>query len=29
MHETLVTKEEMSKADDLGGYYRIKADARS
>ena len=29
MHETLVTKEEMSKAEDLGGYYRIKADARS
>jgi len=28
MHETLVTKEEMIKADDLGDYYRIKADAR-
>ena len=28
MHETLVTKEEMMKADDLGNYYRIKADAR-
>tara|TARA_B100000902_G_scaffold387990_1_gene432910 strand:+ start:1079 stop:2083 length:1005 start_codon:yes stop_codon:yes gene_type:complete len=29
MHETLVTKEEMSKAEDLGGYFRIPADARS
>tara|TARA_Y100000590_G_scaffold442760_2_gene571281 strand:+ start:219 stop:452 length:234 start_codon:yes stop_codon:yes gene_type:complete len=28
MHETLVTREEMMKADDLGNYYRIKADAR-
>jgi len=28
MHETLVTKEEMMKADDLGNYYRIIADAR-
>jgi len=28
MHETLVTREEMMKAEDLGNYYRIKADAR-
>jgi len=28
MHETLVTQEEMMKAEDLGNYYRIKADAR-
>ncbi len=28
MHETLVTKEEMMKAEDLGNYYRIMADAR-
>ncbi len=29
MHETLVTREEMMKADDLGNYYRVKADSRS
>ena len=28
MHETLVTQEEMMKAEALGNYYRIKADAR-
>ena len=28
MHETLVTREEMMKAEDLGNYYKIKADAR-
>ncbi len=28
MHETLVTSEEMIKAEDLKNYYRIKADAR-
>lgn len=28
MHETLCSKEEMSKADDLGDYYRIPADFR-
>ena len=28
IYETLVTREEMMKADDLGNYYRIKADAR-
>jgi UDP-glucose 4-epimerase len=27
-HETLLTREEMAKAEDLGGYYRIPADAR-
>jgi UDP-glucose 4-epimerase len=27
-HETLLTREEMAKADDLGDYYRIKADNR-
>jgi UDP-N-acetylglucosamine 4,6-dehydratase len=27
-HETLLTREEMAKAEDLGGYYRIKADNR-
>jgi UDP-N-acetylglucosamine 4,6-dehydratase/5-epimerase len=27
-HETLVNREEMSKADDLGSYYRITADTR-
>ena len=29
MHETLVTNEEMMKAEDLGNYFRIKADSRS
>jgi len=28
MHETLLTEEEMFKADDLGEYYRIKSDSR-
>lgn len=28
-HETLLTREEMAKAEDLGGYYRIPADIRS
>jgi UDP-glucose 4-epimerase len=28
MYETLVTAEEMIKADDLGAYYRIQADNR-
>ncbi len=28
LYETLVTREEMSKAEDLGGYYRIPADNR-
>lgn len=28
MHETLCSKEEMAKAEDLGGYYRIPADFR-
>ncbi len=28
MYETLVTKEEMIKADDLGDYYRFSADNR-
>jgi len=28
LHETLLTREEMSKADDLGGYYRVKTDNR-
>jgi UDP-N-acetylglucosamine 4,6-dehydratase len=27
-HETLLTREEMAKAEDLGGYYRIPADRR-
>jgi UDP-N-acetylglucosamine 4,6-dehydratase len=27
-HETLLTREEMAKAEDLGGYYRIPADHR-
>jgi len=27
-HETLLTREEMAKAEDLGGYYRIPADKR-
>jgi UDP-glucose 4-epimerase len=27
-HETLLTREEMAKAEDLGGYYRIPADIR-
>lgn len=29
MYETLVTSEEMIKAEDLGGYYRIPMDSRS
>ena len=28
MHETLVTKEEMLKSEDLGNHFRIKADSR-
>ena len=28
MYETLVTKEEMMKAEDLGNYFRISADNR-
>lgn len=28
MHETLLTEEEMFKAEDLGDYYRIKSDSR-
>ena len=28
MHETLVTKEEMLRAEDLGDYFKIKADSR-
>ena len=28
MHETLVTKEEMLKSDNLGNYYRVRADNR-
>ena len=28
MYETLVTKEEMSKAEDLGNYYKILPDDR-
>lgn len=28
-HEVLVTREEMSKADDLGNYYRIRMDERN
>ena len=28
LHETLLTREEMAKAEDLGGYYRIPADTR-
>jgi len=28
LHETLLTREEMVKAEDLGGYYRIPADTR-
>lgn len=28
LHETLLTREEMAKAEDLGGYYRIPADNR-
>jgi len=28
MYETLVTKEEMAKSEDLGDYYRISADNR-
>lgn len=28
MHETLCSKEEMSKSEDLGSYYRIPADFR-
>lgn len=28
MYETLVTREEMAQAEDMGGYYRIPCDAR-
>jgi UDP-glucose 4-epimerase len=28
LYETLVTKEEMARAEDLGGYFRVKADSR-
>ena len=28
LYETLVTREEMARAEDLGGYYRIPCDAR-
>jgi UDP-glucose 4-epimerase len=28
LYETLLTREEMAKAEDLGGYYRIPADGR-
>ena len=28
MYETLVTKEEMAKSEDLGYYYRVSADNR-
>ncbi len=28
MYETLVTKEEMGKSEDLGDYYRVSADNR-
>jgi UDP-glucose 4-epimerase len=28
LYETLLTREELSKAEDLGGYYRIVADNR-
>jgi UDP-glucose 4-epimerase len=28
LHETLLTREEMAKAEDLGDYYRIPADTR-
>jgi UDP-glucose 4-epimerase len=28
LYETLLTREELAKAEDLGGYYRIKADVR-
>jgi UDP-glucose 4-epimerase len=28
LYESLVSREEMARADDLGGYYRIPADAR-
>ena len=28
LHESLVTREEMARADDLGAYYRIPADSR-
>ena len=28
MYETLVTKEEMAKSEDLGDYYRVLADNR-
>jgi UDP-N-acetylglucosamine 4,6-dehydratase/5-epimerase len=29
LYESLVSREEMARADDLGGYYRIPADSRS
>jgi UDP-glucose 4-epimerase len=28
LYETLLTREEMVRADDLGGYYRVPADTR-
>ena len=28
LYETLVTREEMARAEDMGGYYRIPCDAR-
>ena len=28
LYETLVTREEMSKAEDMGDYYRIPCDTR-
>ena len=28
LYESLVSREEMARADDLGGYYRIPADSR-
>jgi UDP-glucose 4-epimerase len=28
LYESLLSREEMSRADDLGGYYRIPADSR-
>jgi UDP-glucose 4-epimerase len=28
LYESLVSREEMARADDLGGYYRVPADAR-
>jgi UDP-glucose 4-epimerase len=28
LYETLLTREEMSRAEDLGGYYRVPSDGR-